>query len=66
MNKEPLLELIKFTVGLGINDNDLPEMTFSIRIDEEVIKSFYELLGIKRYWQYSKENMEKLLKSGYI
>ena len=26
----------------------------------------YELLGIKRYWQYSKENMEKLLKSGYI
>ena len=45
MNKEPLLELIKFTVGLDISDNDLPEMTFSIRIDDGVIKPLYELLG---------------------
>lgn len=27
---------------------------------------YYEFMGIKRYWQYSKENMEKLLKEGKI
>lgn len=27
---------------------------------------FYEFLGIKRYWAFSKENMEKMFKSGEI
>lgn len=27
---------------------------------------FYEFLGVKRYWRYSKENMEKLYKEGRI
>lgn len=27
---------------------------------------FYEFLGVSRYWQYSKENMEKLYKEGKI
>lgn len=27
---------------------------------------YYEFLGIKRYWQYSQENMKKLYEGGYI
>ncbi|MDO9542316.1 MAG: site-specific DNA-methyltransferase [Kiritimatiellia bacterium] len=27
---------------------------------------YYEFLGVKRFWQYSKENMQKLLKEGRI
>jgi len=27
---------------------------------------YYEFLGVKRYWQFSKENMEKLYKEGRI
>lgn len=27
---------------------------------------YYEFLGVKRYWQYSKENMRKLLEQGRI
>jgi len=27
---------------------------------------YYEFLGVKRFWQYSKENMQKLLKEGKI
>jgi DNA modification methylase len=27
---------------------------------------YFEFLGIKRYWQYSKDNLEKLLKEGKI
>lgn len=27
---------------------------------------YYEFLGVKRYWQYSQENMKKLYESGHI
>lgn len=45
MDREPQIELIKFTVKLGASDNGMPELAFHIGMNEKVIKDFYEFIG---------------------